>query len=653
MDRRKFLTVAVVTATGSLIAKPIFTDDPRAVLARRNAVGAGVKVEKGRAFFEMTDGYRTAVAYIHSGAAHFDKMAKCGIHLQLTRSYRLPLGLKVDPDEVRQLILQVLEQDPQAYVVFHVSCNAPEPWQKEHPEEIWKNDGTPSKSKTKADNPSYGSDIYVDAVASTLSDLGRCLKKIEEGKVVVGLKYAGGNDGQFYGGWMSQLDHSEGHRRGYQKWLREQYKDNINNLRNAWSDNEATFENARVPLENERQIDTYLANSGHDRWIVDAQNFYNAVLPRMFKRWNQAFKEAIGKPVFVMAWGPDAIHNHSLNNYNVSERLEGKWKMDSQTGVNDYEGWRDVGEVGGGINLTWGSFLIRGCAPLCELDYRPPGVNLGPKTVEGFKAQIRRCVTAAASRGMCHWYYEMGGGTWYTEENILNILAEGVRIQQWAHRHDAPSPVAQMCALVDEDAGWRVGSDWTSIFQGHRASRKTLVYSGVPYDAFYLNDIRRNDMPDYKVYILLLGATISRDQVKAIQQKCHHSGKVLIVVTNRLGEGSPDYRGKKEELKSELESVNAKTIFDPVLPSFADLNRIARDAGIEAYATPGQVTLFGSGVAACHRITEGEIVLNFGLSVDLISTDGKETVLAENVTQWHPDCEKYETDLVFYRIRGI
>jgi hypothetical protein len=517
---------------------------------------------------------------------------------------------------------------------------------------------TPTASGEQLLVGSYGSPAYRRDMDRVLTQLGRFVAASDVGRIVVGFVIGGGNDGQFFD-WSvgHELDHSPGHRRGFQEWLGEVYGHDVAALRTAWGDPRAGFESAAVCRESERNVqEPFLAASGPQRRAADSNRYASVAPVKLVKHFAQTLKAAIGRPVFSMCYAPDAIHDQGANIYAMSELLSGPDRMDSGTAVQEYGDWRQIGGTGG-TNACWGSYRLRGSLQVCEIDYRTYRSSAGQRwgmeelgatdTAAGFRAQIRRDIGAAATRGMGAWYYDMSGG-WYDDPELWSVVAESKRIMEWAHRPDAPSPVAQMAVFVDEAAGWRASPrSFGTINAASNAQRRALNLSGVPYDLYLLDDITHPQLPDYRAYVFLTAFTLNRQQLETLELRCR-PGKV-VVLPGLAGTASPDL-SDAASMTRRLAALPGICIASRLTPQL--LHTIAREAGIDTLGTPGQVIYTGSGVTLCHHVRVGPAEVQFGQPVDILDLDAR-TVLARGVQHWEFHGPWGQTDVVFYRPAAV
>jgi len=681
-----------MSATQSGVGKPFDEAAARAILAKRDPVSGTVEMVGGRPMFVTSDGARSTVIYKHLGAASHKEFGEAGIHLQYCMVPDAGAAGSYDLLALERNILRCLWEDPRAYVIVELNCDPMPQWGAEHLDAVWTaEDGQPwlyvptkwtyrkgtvpepgenfrhdspsaplmPPEKVESFQGSFGSPTYLDYMAERVRALGDFLRTHEVGKVVVGFHFWGGSDGEFWPiiwyhltkptleDW--QLDHSKGSIEGFRQWLREVYSDDVSALRHAWGDSSVTFETADLCSEGDRVSNQpFFRGEGKAQHVVDSQKWFSVSRNRMLKCWSKEFKKAIGKPVFALAWSSDALYGLNLGHCAVSELLEDPDRLESTSSTSAYGETRAPGGPGRTF-LCWGAYRLRGAVAVRELDNRP-------RPAKEFRAQIIRDIGEVASRGMGVWFYEMES-PFRPHPELWPTFAEANRIMEWAFRDGAPSPVAEMAVFVDEEAGHRASKNHQDILMAYTmGQRDALTTSGVPYDIYYLDDIRNPKLPDYKVYLFLSTFTLNKAQVEAIKQRCGKPGKAIAFL-GPVGIGSPDY-DDPAALPRELRSIEGATTMLLAAPEEGGgltaqlVHDWAKLAGINAMGTPGQVTHIGSGVAVCHRLQEGPAKVTFGEPVDLIDPKDGTTLLAQGVTEWEPQCEINDTAVVFYRPVG-
>lgn len=554
-------------------------------LAGRTPVAASIANVGGRP--EIVLGGTPVAPLIHQSpfgdyrSARYGGFGASGIHLQTAFVDLAPVA--DDPDGfaftgLRANLRRALSADPDVWIILVVRCDASRQWGLTHGGDVWTAEsgakwirseyhttrlgGVPGAAESYSG--SYGSDAYRDHIASGLRALGRYVSSSAEGKLVVGFSLVGGEDGQWFDnslalagaldpGWTPAgpfappLDHSEGNRQGFGNWLRELYGADIRALQAAWGDTSVTFESAALCPERARYVSSpFLPPTA--RRAIDSQRYSQAAPVRMLAYFASVLREAIARPVFSIAYYPDAAAGMRLNKYAAAQLFSMPDRVDCGAAVEPYDEWRKPGSTGS-LNAIWGTHRTRESLLIAELDYRTyrsaatDELNFevlgAPATVEGFRAQVRRDIGLAASRGIGAWFYDMSGG-WYDAPDLWSVIAEARRIMEWAHRPAAPPPSAELAVFLDEEAAYRLNPNSFDGMNAAARQRRALDLSGVPYDLYVLDDVRRADLPEYKAGVFLGAFTLTRAQVSAIKEKFRKPGKVLLFSAN-LGAGSLDY----------------------------------------------------------------------------------------------------------------
>jgi hypothetical protein len=557
--------------------KPYDEAQARATFAKREPQPASVQMVRGQPQFVI--GGRATAPLIHNGSfwrptnSKFGGFGKVGIHLQT-------LAVQLGPQEAENLLWkypddldftyldkllhQIASADPEAQVIVLVRCDLPRQWGLDHPAEVFTNEdgsrvvstmhpsrlGTPEQAN-EFWPPSYGSPAYQAAVCQALQKMGEWLKTHESGELVVGWFVAGGNDGQFFNNNLGPrtLDYSPGQLEGFRQWLREAYRTEAK-LREAWGDPQVTFATATLATTGQWKSATLFHGlKGPGRRVVDSVRFDQIAPARAVRRFARTLKDAIGRPTFALTYYPDAIHDGGSNKYALGELLAGD-DIDGATAVQEYGQWRAPGGTGC-TNATWGAYRLRGKVHIAEIDYRtylsymsgpiydPEGLG-ATLTAEGFRAQVVRDVAASCARGMGAWFYDMGGN-WYDDPPLWDVISQARQMMDWSHRQEAPAPSAQVACFVDEAAGAVLNvNDYSLLFSSSNATRLQLNTSGVPYDLYLLQDLANPKLPEYKVYMVLGGYSLTKEQLTALRQKARRAGKTL-VLCGLPGGASADY----------------------------------------------------------------------------------------------------------------
>lgn len=156
------------------------------------------------------------------------------------------------------------------------------------------------------------------------------------GKAVAGIHLVGGRDGQWF---PHPYDGSAGNIAAFRNWLTRHYKGDLAALRKAWGDDAVTFDSATLPLPDEFRQTPYFLDPAipTHRKLMDAERFRNVAPVETVELLAKAFKEEMGRPVYVSMYYNDVIAGHDLGKNALREVLQSPW-IDGVVGVVDY-GW--------------------------------------------------------------------------------------------------------------------------------------------------------------------------------------------------------------------------------------------------------------------------------------------------------------------------
>src|SRR5690606_23849415 len=119
--------------------------------------------------------------------------------------------------------------------------------------------------------------------ADAVKHLAQFLQTSPVGKMVIGLEFTGGTDGQLYP-WDRDrargADYSPAGLEGWRNYLKGKYNNNVSELRAAWKDNTVTFADAEVPNLTNRGYgkSTFVTQSGIDYNLFISEAINNFII---------------------------------------------------------------------------------------------------------------------------------------------------------------------------------------------------------------------------------------------------------------------------------------------------------------------------------------------------------------------------------------
>ena len=482
-------------------------------------------------------------------------------------------GVWLGPDKydftgVEDLLWRVLRVDPEANIVLYLGCDPYVDWGKEHPDEVVQNQngdkaivdyhtirfGGEPKSNERF-GPSVVSEVYQTECAAALKKLVIYIKGCEAGKAVIGYHLTGFSDGQWYTwGYFSKdevhlTDYSPGGQRSFKNWLRRLYKNNIEDLRKAWNDNDITFDTAKVPSSERVMTDRFFAGSQN---VVDYNIFYSEGVAETILYLAEAIKEASENKLLVGVYYEDISGMGGINSTNhiALGKLLNSNNIDYLSGPTSYR-IRKPG-YSGAAKSVFGSTLLHNKLFITEQDWRSwcsvPNSAVEnfaygrAETVEEHNAMVRRESGMMIAYGMGTWWYDLAG-CWFRDDGIM----AGIREAYKAFEQDltvAGIPKADLAVFISEESDAYMGPR-ASVITRYGAITKQiseLNTSGVPYRLYLLSDLGRIKLPEHRIYMFINCYVMNKIQTKAIEE-LRRDGNTLVFLhaPGIIDPNNPDY----------------------------------------------------------------------------------------------------------------
>ncbi len=480
----------------------------------------------------------------HGGADFFDAAfwTDDGVYPETDAAFPLPLGRQAEI---------VLRHCPEATLFVVCMSSVPLAWSQKHPGHMQTDEqGRRYREATLA------SPLYLEGVDRFLRTVVRYCEAQPWAPRVFGYyvyPYGEGAMPLNHAGRM--FDCSPANDAAFQAWVRGRYADEAA-LREAWGEASATFDAVRVPRDSawlakraagpatlggkpvnangtldsnsgERASGLFhfieVANAGHEH---DYCRFMRENFLRWVRTMHRAVKAAAAERGVERVVGFD-ITKQPLMGWQIQSAFDGIG--DGQSFPNNYflSGSFDVGELLDEVDVivtpadyharTLGfayeaegvsdSMVLRGKPMVIENDARNY-VGAGIRDQGAFRddtevyAGLLRNAALVMSRGL-HDYWCNVGSSYFSAPGIhdqtLSKLAPALdRMNAWPHRETRDA-----IALVIDDAS-PLAEDFTSGYQSLAViwqRIRGLAHCGIPYRILLLSDLKRADLPDYKVWL--------------------------------------------------------------------------------------------------------------------------------------------------------
>ncbi len=476
---------------------------------------------------------------------------------------------------------KLLAAAPDAYIIVRIGLHPPVSWMEENPQELMTYEDGSHRPAILA------SEVHCDEVPGmyTLSSK----KWREDGEKalmefcdevdtlpiadrVIGYFLAAGGTSEWYP-VNSLTEYEDGHYAdfspsflaAYSDFLRRKYI-TVEELRRAWKDEKATFENPPIPDMEKRNFIRI------DEKIVDALLNYESADRTIGKKIELDPKLSTNLGVFLNAneyqWVADfydAWHEGTASTIiyfakALRQRYEGKLigAFYGSYGCTDFFGGgtatavlhildSDVldflaapgvynnREPGGFVaqREMQDSFRLRNQIYLVEEDSRTHLENAFYRDAMGLY-NIRDSICTLKrdfARNICEdiyawWFDQHEQGGRYQHEEIYELFARQQQIGEYAYTKNRIKN--NEIALIYDQESVHYVSQYTNDLMLEYYRTSDLGRIGAPVDYYFHDDMARDDMPDYKLYLMINTFCLDDVQRAAIKSKARKNGAMLV-----------------------------------------------------------------------------------------------------------------------------
>lgn len=207
-----------------------------------------------------------------------------------------------------------------------------------------------------------------------------------------------------------------------------------------------------------------------------------------------------------------------------------------------------------------------------EMKYTSP-IWLGPPTVEGSIAAVRKAFARQLTHSNALWWFDMWGG-WYDDPDLMAEMKTFKKIFEEYTDSDMPSGNSEVAFVIDETYPRRIRTgDPKYYIQGK--FRNALGNTGIPYDILLLDDYEH--LAKYKTVVLPYPENFDSELTIKLKNFCTANGISLIQCAPDGVEINADY-----------------------------LRQRLVDTGVHCYCDSGDVVYHGNGYLCIHSATAGK-----------------------------------------------
>jgi hypothetical protein len=421
---------------------------------------------------------------------------------------------------------RMVQRAPRALFLPHVYVTPPTWWQQAHPEErCCFEDGTPWLQ-------SFASERWRREIGEDLTRLIRHLRSQPYADRIIGLIICSGYtaEWQTWGVWQDQFtDFGEPGLKAWRQWLKRQYGTDAR-LQGAWGQRDATIATAMPASGEARKSATYvmLRDPQAEAQTIDYLTFLNELDAEAILHFARLGKEASGGRLLMGTYYGYLTQHHyhqAESGHCAIEKVLASEDIDFLMSPPTYTE-RGLGEVSAFMSAV-DSVQRHGKIWLSEADYRT--YLSDPASDYGRTATAEDSVNVL-KREFAHVLCKRAGVSWFDmDEGWLSgpiIPAELGRMQQtMAGYLPQRKPYhAEVAAFIDPHSFYYLKPDPSLLLHITLEPVLNLYRSGAPFDLYVLSDLKREDLPDYRVYVFLNAYALDQETRAAIKRRTDRPG---------------------------------------------------------------------------------------------------------------------------------
>ncbi|MFC1461522.1 hypothetical protein ACFLQR_03265 [Verrucomicrobiota bacterium] len=524
-------------------------------------------------------------------------------------------------DEVDRILTSIIDADAHALLLPRVIIDAPQWWREKYTDELGKQwNRQEGEFVVTNSRQSFSSQRWQRDAGDALRRYVQHLEGDKFSGHILGYLPSAGLSHEWSYGWGGGIhEFNAVQTRGFRRWLRDKYKDDIAGLRIAWKEDNAGFDTAAIPSPQRRcQGDVFeFFDPSLGRQVPDYLEYHNQAVSDAILYFAEIVKdETRGNKLCGVFYGYYFFHGDpSLLNvgHRTMKKVLDSPHIDFLSAPHNYRE-RQVGGVLLSQAVT-GSIRLNGKLYYDEDDTR---TFLSPKDASYGRADtlaetvevLKRNFAAVMAEGGTQWWMEQSAG-WFSHPEILGLIKKMKKMagQLLECRRERASEIAVIV------------SDQSTYYLRHStALLEPLIFTqmieempriGAPFDTYIADDLAH--IPEYKLYIFLNTPFLTPSQLKAVRERILGSGHTVLWV---YAPGFVTEEGLSTAAMSELMGIELAFEKSAGRPRLAITNfehPITRELprGIQ-FSTPEKIgPLFWC--ADTEAISLGEIYAMFGL----------------------------------------
>ena len=450
---------------------------------------------------------------------------------------------------------QVLDLDPDAYLMVRFGTRAPRSWRDRHPVEFFI-----TEEGEVLTRPSLGGNLFWEMAAKYSAAIVEYVESRPWAERVVGyanFHYEEGVHRPVAEGWY--FDHNPAMTYRWRRFLEDRYGTE-EALREAHGDPELSFETAPVPRDKLRgrvpdvsQI-LYWQAGRDNRALRDYLELTRDLFHQHFRGISAAMASAVQRPVIflhdalkqtMLGWNLYGFFNYVHTGDAVSwspaypELMGGSGSMDitdlfeipgcdGLITPHDYQA-RGIGGVYEPEGIV-DSCVLRGKYFLGEMDQRVGQRDIGPaRDPRELLAIVWRNFANSFTRGYnSYWMHGFFVDDWFEEEEPQQIVRRHVDVikESIDWRHETVPGIAM---ILDDQSILETNGNGNFLNEAIMWEQKMgIARCGVPHNIYLLEDLELDNFPPHRVFYFPNLFRVDEKRLELLRKKVFREGHVVV-----------------------------------------------------------------------------------------------------------------------------
>ena len=380
--------------------------------------------------------------------------------------------------------------------------------------------------------PSFASEPWRAAVEADLCAFIERVRNSAFAERLIGYFQAVG-----YWEWFvarASIDYSPAMQAAFRRWLEVRYDNEIQALQDAWHDESVSFGTASLPTQAEfaRPGAGSFYVPGTQQCVIDYFHCHNECVADTINRMARCIKKTAGQQQLAgFCYGYTMSTHYALTGHSALRKILDSPAVDFIESCVPYEG-RPAGNDHP-LPTVVESLKAHGKLFWFEADVRThryrdklSGINYGSPVTEAETVAIMTREFAHYLIAGVHAYWFDQPARYYDDPALVRLLRRFQALGRVADRYPL-GRTADIALFIDEDSFFPVAQD-VSIQVLHRQRIQELGRIGAPYDVWLLEDVCRDDLPDYRFCVFPNAFSLDGDERREIRDRLCRDGRHIL-----------------------------------------------------------------------------------------------------------------------------